>query len=173
MIEIKEISFIQNMYVTYLTIPPAYEKLVRSIACSRTSYLVTSYKNKNQGALLKATTKLLTPFINRIQSALNYKKHKVKEVWVQRYGSGDFHNVHIHDTGAHQFSFLINVECNQFSSDTVFHNPGYPYCSLAEVVIKPVKGKCILFLGALPHEVLPNGTGAQRSVVSGNLEFLK
>ena len=95
------------MYVTYLTISPAYEKLVKSIACSRTSCLSTSYKNKTQGALLKATNKLLTPFLNRIQSALNYKKHKVKEVWVQRYGPGDFHNVHIHDTASNQFSFLI------------------------------------------------------------------
>tara|TARA_R100001086_G_scaffold225615_1_gene143981 strand:- start:740 stop:1261 length:522 start_codon:yes stop_codon:yes gene_type:complete len=173
MIEIKEIIFVQHAYVTYLNIPPAYEKLVKSIPCSRQSYVSTSYKNKNQGSLLKATTKLLTPFIKRIQYVMHYKKHRIKEVWVQKYGPGDFHNVHIHDTASNEFSFLINVECNQFCSDTVFHNPGYPYCSLSEVVVKPVKGKCILFLGALPHEVLPNPPKAERIVVSGNMEFLR
>jgi len=41
---------------------------------------------------------------------------------------------------------------------------------LNEHRVKPVKGKCLIFLGAMPHESLPSRDN-KKIVVSGNINY--
>ena len=67
-------------------------------------------------------------------------------------------------------SFVYYVECNDDSAETVFYNYGYPYVDHHHYKIKPKKGRCVLFPGAMLHEAMPNKEDT-RLVISGNIAF--
>jgi hypothetical protein len=69
-----------------------------------------------------------------------------------------------------QYSFILYVDCGSKSGDTRFLNIGYPYVNLTEHRVKPIKGKCLIFLGAIPHESIPSKDN-KKTIVSGNIQY--
>lgn len=110
----------------------------------------------------------LDNFFKEIAEDLKLTSFKITKTWIQKYNKNHFHDCHTHDLV--NFSFIYYLDCTKNSSDTLFYNPLYPYYHFNEYRVKPEKGKCVVFSGAIPHAALPNKDD-KRLILSGNLNF--
>ena len=69
-------------------------------------------------------------------------------------------------------SFIWYIDCTEQSANTIFYNPGFPYCSYFETKIKPEKNKIVFFDSFIPHEV-ENNNDTKRCIISGNFKISK
>ena len=112
--------------------------------------------------------KELNNFLQEIAKKIQLNSFRITKTWLQKYNKNNFHDCHTHDLAS--FSFVYYLDCTKNSSDTLFYNPLYPYYQFNQYRVKPEKGKCVVFSGAIPHAVLPNKDD-KRLILSGNVDF--
>ena len=132
----------------------------------------TSFFEENQEQLAKLLVPAVKGFWKEVGIMHGYTSFRLKHIWIQHYNEGHSHRVHIHSPLKNEWSFVYYVDCNENSAETVFYNFGYPYIDHNHYKVKPKKGRCVIFPGALPHEAMPN-IDDQRVVISGNVAFDK
>ena len=132
----------------------------------------TSFFEENQEQLAKLFIPVVKDFWKEVGIMHGYTSFRLKHLWIQQYNPGHSHRLHIHSPLKNEWSFVYYVDCNEDSANTVFYNFGYPYVDHHHFKIKPKKGRCVLFPGALPHEAEPNVENS-RLVISGNMAFDK
>ena len=130
----------------------------------------TSFFEENQEELAKLLVPVVRNFWKEAGILHGYTGFRLKHIWIQQYNEGHSHRLHVHGPLENDWSFVYYVECNDDSAETVFYNYGYPYVDHHHYKIKPKKGRCVLFPGAMPHEAMPNKEDS-RLVISGNIAF--
>lgn len=168
----KKFNFTFSLYDETINLSKEFISYVKSIKLKEYDFQSNSfYSKEKEGELKEKTFKELENYIYRIIKDLNYSRHEFKNVWIQKYNKpGSFHDCHIHDP--YSYSFVLYVDCSKDSAETMFYNPGYPFYDIHKIKVKPEKGRCIIFNGAIPHAALPN-FDKKRLIVSGNIKFIK
>mgnify|MGYP003152170027 CR=1 FL=1 len=169
-IKIKQNSFMQNIFETNLKIDHDLFKKINSYPLVKDKELTTSYKTSLTKNLLKELQNYLNKYILAVGKILNKNSYTLQEVWIQKYRIADYHNLHLHRTGKNFYSFILYIDFGMKSGITRFFNIGYPYVVLYEYELKPIKGKCVIFLGALPHESTPSRDN-KKIIISGNIQY--
>ena len=131
---------------------------------------LTHVFEENQEELAKLLVAVVRGFWKEAGILHGYTGFRLKHIWIQQYNEGHSHRLHVHGPLENDWSFVYYVECNDDSAETVFYNYGYPYVDHHHYKIKPKKGRCVLFPGAMPHEAMPNKEDT-RLVISGNIAF--
>jgi hypothetical protein len=168
----KKFNFTFSLYDETINLSKDYIKYIKSIGLQQYDFQATSFYEEEKNQELKYKTfKELENYTHRIIKDINYSSYDFKDAWIQKYDKpGDFHDCHIHDP--YLYSFVLYIDCSKNSGETMFYNPGYPYYSTDSLRVKPEKGRCIIFNGAIPHAALPN-FDKKRLVVSGNIKLIK
>jgi hypothetical protein len=168
----KKFNFVFSLYDETLNLSKEFITYVKSIKLKEHDFQKNSfYSKEKQEELIQKTINEIENYIYRIIKDLNYSRYEFRDAWVQKYDKpGNFHDCHIHDP--YLYSFVLYVDCSKKSSETMFYNPGYPNYCTDTMRVKPKKGRCIIFNGAIPHSALPN-FDKKRLVVSGNIKFIK
>jgi len=171
MFKITETSFVQNIYSADLKIDKKLFKKIKNYSVTRYIDLSTTYHETLPEGLMKEITNYLNSYVTEVGKLLNKKRHVFKEVWIQKYGIADYHNIHIHAIDKAAYSFVLYVDGGPKSGVTRFYNLGYPYVQYGRYLDSiPVPGKCTIFFGALPHESAPSKDN-KKLIVSGNIEY--
>jgi len=122
--------------------------------------------NNNFDADEKILKELKERVDKKIHKILIEHNCKLERCWIQKYSPNDYHGLHVHGNG-NNYSFVWMIDCTEESSNTIFHNPGYPYVVLETLEVKPEVNKLLFFDGSIPHEVPPN-KDYTRLIISGN-----
>ena len=172
----KKYSFQQNVYIKDIDFSDEFINKVKKVKLKKVSngseINETSFYNKTiDSSIVSESEKILLEIVKQYKEDFKFKKFNIKSLWVQKYKKNNCHGVHIHGSNEKTFSFIFYIQCTENSSNTVFHNIGYPYVDLhTRMNIKPKEGRCLFFLSSIPHEVLPNND-SKRLILSGNVEF--
>jgi hypothetical protein len=168
----KQYNFVFSVFDETLNISNDFVKKIKKIKLKHHSFNKSSFyikEKKEENDLKILIIDEIGDYFNKILKILKYSKFTLIDSWIQKYdGKGNYHDCHIHD--ARLYSFVLYVDCSKNSSKTVFYNPCYPYVSVSTLEIKPEKGRCIFFNGAIPHTALPN-FDKKRLIVSGNIKL--
>ena len=112
---------------------------------------------------LESDTKF-QPLIDIIHE--NYPQHKIDELWGCTYRQGDYAKTHNH-TG-YAYAFVWFVAANTSTSPLIFPNTECPWLPPLTVV-KPKRGKIVVFDAEEYHYMPPVSDGHTRVTVSGNM----
>jgi hypothetical protein len=114
----------------------------------------------------------------RTETSLAINPNAPLQYWTQDYKEGDIHGAHSH--GVSGISGIYWVRANESAGGVKFFNPNpiteyvsvetpdNPY-AWTYTVVKPEKGKMILFPSYLKHEVLPSGKDVIRTSIPFNV----
>jgi len=171
MLKIIETAFVQNIYHADLKIDKKLFKKIKSYSVKRYKDLNTTYYETLPEGLTKEITNYLNRYATEVGKLLDKKGHVFKEVWIQKYGIADYHNLHVHAIDKDSYSFILYIDGGPKSGATRFYSLGYPYVYYGtHLESQPIPGKCVIFFGALPHESVPSRDN-KKLVVSGNIEY--
>lgn len=170
MSEIKTLSFQTSLYYKDLQLSSELEQYCKQAKLDTVPNEHSSSFWINNESLAKLIVPDVKDFFIEVGQAIGYKEFALQHTWIQHYSFGQNHRVHIHSVNPNDYSFVYYIECDDTSAHTVFYNIGYPYIDHGAHKIKPVKGRCVLFPGAMPHEAQSNPEET-RLVVSGNVSF--
>jgi hypothetical protein len=165
----KHIGFIQNLFEFNIDVKPNYNKFVKNIKLDKDKDNNNNFYNQNE-EFTKKTNQVLSSHISRVSKFLGFDNYFIRNCWIQKYHENDLHSLHIHSKGLQEYSFIYYIDSTKNSSPTYFYNLGYPYIELSHHKVIPEKGKLIVFLGCIPHEVR-NNKDKKRLIVSGNICF--
>ena len=163
-------NFTQSIFETTLPIDNKLYNKIKKQKLKKYEELQSSYFKPIDKILFNEVKNYLQEYINSVGKILNTEKNIVDSMWFQKYFISDYHNIHCHSLGKNNYSFILYVDCGSKSGDTRFVNIGYPHLTLNEYRVKPIKGKCLIFLGALPHESIP-ARDNKKTIVSGNINY--
>ena len=163
--------FQQNIFEDSLAINPLFFKKIKKVKLQKHKEVQTSFWQTLDPNLINETTEYLNSHFLNIAKELGKKSYKIESMWIQKYGIGDYHNLHLHEKDKNSYSFILYIDGSSRSGTTRFFNLGYPYIFLYELEIKPQKGKCVVFLGCLPHESTPSKDN-KKIIISGNIKFI-
>jgi hypothetical protein len=169
--EIQRLDFVQSLYYQDLDVSPELYDYVRSYRLEKIDHAETSFYREPDEQLWRLTLACVVSFFISIGKQLKKSGMEVLKMWVQKYATGAYHPVHVHATDRYSYSFVFYVDCTDESAPTMFYNFGYPYVDHEARKIRPKKGRCVLFPGAMPHEAVPNADD-RRLIVSGNLVYV-
>ena len=168
--QIQHHHFSQNIFETILPINKKLFNQIKNYKIKRDTELATTYQNNLNENLIEEIKNYLNNYILQVGNILNKKFYNLKGVWIQKYKIADYHNLHFHTISINSYSFVLYIDCGNNSGSTRFFNIGYPYLCLDQYESKPMIGKCIIFLGALPHESIPSKDN-KKIIVSGNISY--
>ena len=163
------IGFIQNIFEFDIDVKPNYNKFVKGIKLYKDKDNDNNFYDQDENFTEK-TSEVLSPYILKVSNFLGFDNYHMRNCWIQKYNENDLHSIHIHSKGLQEYSFIYYIDSTKNSSPTYFYNLGYPYVELSHHKIFPKKGKLIIFLGCIPHEVR-NNKDKKRLIVSGNVCF--
>lgn len=169
--EIQRYDFVESVFYQDLEVSPELYAYVCSYPVDKIDHAATSFHHAPDQQLYSLTLACVDPFFISVGKQLKKSGMSVLKMWVQKYERGNYHPVHVHATDRHHYSFVFYVECTENSACTVFYNLGFPYVDHDALKITPVKGRCVLFPGAMPHEAMPNNDD-RRLIVSGNIVYV-
>lgn len=169
--DIQRYDFVQSVFHQDLAVSPELFDHVRGYRLDGTDHARTSYHHAPDETLYRLTLACVDPFFIAVGRMLKKSGMQVLKMWVQRYEPGGYHPVHVHATDKDHYSFVFYVDCTEASAPTMFYNFGFPYVDHEAFKMRPVKGRCVLFPGAMPHEAMPNADD-RRLIVSGNIVYL-
>ena len=147
--------------------------------------LFRDYNNQNNFLRVREKDKpyydtlfrFLRPSFLKLVKGAGYKDYNIKEYWQQKYGKGDFHDLHCHSVDKPEFSFVYFINASSDSSPTKFFLPGYPYIKVENqgtlqhiIKIDAKIGRLIIFNSFIPHAVDPNKDD-EREIISGNMAY--
>jgi len=167
---IRRIDFVESVFYQDLTVSPELDKYVRGLRLDKTDYVETNFHHAPDERLYKLTLACINDFFLNVGAQLKKPNVTVLKMWAQKYEQGAYHPIHVHGTEKFHYSFVFYVDCTENSGSTNFYNVGYPYVNHYAFKIDPLKGCCVLFPGAMPHEAMPNNDD-RRLIVSGNIVF--
>jgi hypothetical protein len=168
--DIQRFDFVESLFHQDLAVSPELEAYVRGYRLDRIDHAETSFHHEPDERLYNLTLACVDKFLIRVGKELKKSGMSVLRMWVQKYDRGAYHPIHVHATDKYNYSFVFYIDCTDDSAPTMFYNLGYPYVDHQAIKIKPVKGRCILFPGAMPHEAMPNNDD-RRLIVSGNIVY--
>lgn len=169
--EIQRFDFVESLFYQDLAVSPELTDYVRGYRLDKIDHAETSFHHAPDEKLFKLTLACVDAFFISVGKLLKKSGMEVLKMWVQKYERGAYHPIHVHATDKHHYSFVFYVDCTENSGHTMFYNLGFPYVDHEATKIKPVKGRCVLFPGAMPHEAMPNNDD-RRLIVSGNLVYV-
>jgi len=169
--EIQRFDFIESVFYQNLTVSPELYDYVRGLKLDKNEHVETNFDHAADAQLYKLTLACVDKFFVNVGKQLKKTGLSVVKMWVQKYAPRTYHPVHVHATDKFHYSFVFYVDCTENSAPTMFYNLGFPYVDHEALKIQPVKGRCVLFPGAMPHEAMPNKDD-QRLIVSGNIVFV-
>lgn len=169
--EIQRYDFIQSVFHQDLAVSPELYDYVRNYRLDRIDHVETSFHHEPDEELFRLTLACVDQFFISVGKTLRRNGMSVLKMWIQKYDRGAYHPIHVHATDKDSYSFVFYVDCTADSAPTMFYSLGYPYVDHGAFKISPVKGRCVLFPGAMPHEAMPNNDD-RRLIVSGNLVYL-
>jgi len=169
--DIQRFDFVQSLFYQDLTVSPELHAYVSGYRMDKIDHAETSFYRAPDEQLWRLTLACVDPFFIAIGKQLKKSGMEVLKMWVQKYEQGAYHPVHVHATDKYSYSFVFYVDCTDESAPTMFYNLGFPYVDHQAYKIRPKKGRCVLFPGAMPHEALPNNDD-RRLIVSGNLVYV-
>lgn len=152
------------IYIGNLKLDKTFVNKIKKFKLEQYEYNYNNYYDNNKDISCVE----LDNFFKEIAEDLKFTSFKITQTWIQKYNKNHFHDCHTHDLT--NFSFIYYLDCTKNSSDTLFYNPLYPYYHFNQYRVKPEKGKCVVFSGAIPHAALPNKDD-KRLILSGNLNF--
>jgi hypothetical protein len=169
--ELQQHDFVESLFYKDLEVSPELYAYVRAHQGSRIDHAETSfYDTKPDMRLIQLTLPCVEDFFVEIGKRLGKTGYQIFKMWVQKYGRYNYHAIHTHAPDAFNYSFVFYVDCTDQSGCTMFYNVGYPYVDHSSFKVQPVKGRCVVFPGAMPHEAMPNQDD-RRMIVSGNLFY--
>lgn len=169
--EIIQKDFIESMFHQDLQVSQELFDYATSYDMERIDHVETSfYKKEMDIRLAELTMKCVEDFFIEVGKKLGKSSLQLLKVWVQRYEEYSHHAIHIHAPDAFNYSFVFYVDCTEKSAGTMFYSVGYPYVDHTNFSVECVRGRCVLFPGAMPHEALPNRDN-KRLIVSGNIVY--
>ena len=163
-------NFTQSIFETILPIDNQLYSKIKKQKLTKEEELQSNYDTPIDKILFNEIKNYLQDYMDSVGKMLNKEKNIIDYMWFQKYFISDYHNVHCHNSGTNEYSFILYIDCGDKSGDTRFLNLGYPHINLNEYRVKPVKGKCLIFLGALPHESIP-ARDNKKTIVSGNIQY--
>ena len=128
------------------------------------------YKKEMDLRLAELTMSCVEDFFIEIGKRIGKTSLQLLKIWVQRYEKFSHHAIHVHAHDAHNYSFVLYIDCTEDSAGTMFYSVGFPYVDHTNYTVQPLKGRCVVFPGAMPHEALPNKDD-KRVIVSGNIVY--
>jgi hypothetical protein len=171
MFKITHTSFVQDIFYANLNIDKKLFNKIKRYSVKRYNDLNTTFYEALPEDLRNEIQNYLHMYVTEVGKLLDKKKHIFKEVWIQKYGIADYHNIHVHEIKKSAYSFVLYIDGGRNSGATRFYNLGYPYVYYDRYLdSKPVPGKCVIFFGALPHESVP-ARDNKKLIVSGNIEY--
>ncbi len=169
--EIQQQDFVESLFYQDLQVSPELYDYVRRYQLAKIDHAATSfYATEMDVRLAELTMACVESFFIGVGKRLNKSGLHLLKIWVQKYGENDYHPIHIHAPDAFNYSFVFYIECTENSGCTMFYNIGYPYVDHTNFKMQPVKGRCVLFPGGMPHEAMPNHDD-KRMIVSGNIVY--
>lgn len=168
--DIQRFDFVQSLFHQDLQVSPELHDYARGYALTGVDHARTSFHHAPDKELFRLTLACVDPFLIGVGKLLKKSGMSVLKMWVQGYGPGGYHPVHVHATDKDHYSFVFYVDCTDDSAPTMFYNLGFPYVDHEAFRMKPVRGRCVLFPGAMPHEAMPNNDD-RRLIVSGNIVY--
>lgn len=168
--EIQRFDFVESLFYQDLQVSPELYDYVSTYRLDRIDHADTSFHREPDERLFRLTLACVDGFFINVGKLLKKSGMSVLKMWVQKYAPGGYHPIHVHATDMHNYSFVFYVDCTDNSACTMFYNLGYPYVDHGGFKVKPVKGRCVLFPGAMPHEAMPNNDD-RRLIVSGNIVY--
>ncbi|MFC3711112.1 2OG-Fe(II) oxygenase [Sphingoaurantiacus capsulatus] len=168
--EIQRYDFVESLFYQDLAVSPELDSYVHGYRLDRIDHAETSFHHDADERLYRLTMACVDQFFISVGKLLKKSGMSVLKMWVQKYERGAYHPVHVHATDRDNYSFVFYIDCTEESAATMFYNVGFPYVDHGAFKVKPVKGRCVLFPGAMPHEALPN-RDERRLIVSGNIAY--
>ena len=169
--ELHQKDFVETLFYQDMDVSPQLYDYVASYKMTTIDHVGTSfYEGKQDEVLARLTFECVESFFVAVGKKLNKTGLHVLKMWVQKYEKFAYHPIHVHASNAFNYSFVFYVDCTDHSGCTMFYNVGYPYVDHSSFKIQPVKGRCVLFPGAMPHEAMPNEDD-RRVIVSGNIVY--
>ena len=169
--EIVQKDFVESLFYQDLDVSAELYDYVNAFAGDKIDHVETSfYKSRPDERLIKLTMECVEPFFIEAGNRLNKTGLHVLKMWIQKYQPYSYHPIHTHALDAHNYSFVFYVDCTGQSGCTMFYSVGYPYVDHTNFKVQPVRGRCVLFPGAMPHEAMPN-QDSTRVIVSGNILY--
>jgi hypothetical protein len=155
--QIQQVDFVESLFYQDLEVSQALYDYVSAYKMEKIDHATTSFYNEGYDEhLINLTMQCVEPFFIEVGKRLNKTALRMLKIWIQKYEEYNYHPVHVHATGAYNYSFVFYVDCTDQSAATMFYSVGYPYVDHTNFKLQPVKGRCVLFPGAMPHEALPN-----------------
>lgn len=168
--DIQRYDFVESLFYKDLEVSPELFDYVRRYRLDRIDHVETSFHHDPDEELFRLALACVDGFFIEVGKLLKKSGMSVIKLWVQRYDRGAYHPVHVHAADKNSYSFVLYVDCTEHSAPTMFYNLGFPYVDHDAFKIRPKRGRCVLFPGAMPHEAMPN-TDERRLIVSGNLIY--
>tara|TARA_R110000796_G_scaffold201114_1_gene317248 strand:- start:2132 stop:2662 length:531 start_codon:yes stop_codon:yes gene_type:complete len=166
-----------NIFESYLEADAKIINFIDEISYKKTQ-MYTSFdaldveRDSNfKNLFLKLYSEWVVTFLKKVLKK-QFKELQLLSIWCQKYEKESRHGMHVHHENTNYISFIWYVDCSEKSSNTIFYNPGHPYCSYFEGEVKPEKNKIIFFDSFIPHEVVKNND-TKRCVISGNFKIIK
>ncbi len=170
--EIHQKDFIESLFYQDLEVSQELYDYVSSYNMDKIDHAETSFYNTELDLhLVKLTMQCVESFFIGVGKKLNKTGFQVLKMWVQKYVEYNYHAIHTHALDAHNYSFVFYVDCTDQSACTMFYSVGYPYVDHTNFKLQPLKGRCVIFPGAMPHEAMPNKDN-KRLIVSGNIIYI-
>ena len=167
-----KVMFTQHVYIDQIDLPKKIINKIKKTKLTKNKYQHNNLEVNNSKDLIKIIDPYFKDTLFKIMSDINCDDYKFNFTWIQKYKQGHYHNVHTHDLGKYDYSFVLYLDCSDKSEPTLFYNVGYPYVNTDTLSVKPVIGRLVIFAGCLPHEVPPNQDD-KRLIISGNLTFIQ
>ena len=165
-------TFSTSLYHKDLEPSEKLEEFCKNYSLKNISEHNTSFFEPLQKELADLLMPVIKNFFQEVGSKYGYVGMELKHTWIQHYETAHSHRIHIHSVFPDDWSFVYYVDCGEDSAETVFYNYGYPYIDHGVYKVKPKRGRCVLFPGAMSHEAQPNRED-KRMVISGNLSFTR
>jgi hypothetical protein len=164
-------DFVESMFHQDLEVSQELYDYVMSYQMEKIDHVETSFYRKDMDLrLAEMTMRCVEDFFVEIGKRIGKTSLQLLKIWVQRYEQYSHHAIHIHAPDAHNYSFVFYIDCTEHSAGTMFYSLGYPYVDHTNYTVQPLKGRCVVFPGAMPHEALPNKDN-RRVIVSGNFVY--
>ncbi len=168
--EIQRYDFVESLFYQDISVSAELFDHVRATRLEKIDHAETSFHHAPDERLYRLTMACVDQFFISVGKLLKKSGMSVLKMWVQKYEPGAYHPVHVHATDKDNYSFVFYIDCTEESAPTMFYNVGFPYVDHGAFKVKPLKGRCVLFPGAMPHEALPN-KDERRLIVSGNIAY--
>ena len=174
---IKQIQITCNIYESYLEANEQVINFINKINYKKGQMLSTFHNldEKNDSEFKDLFKELYSEWVVQFLKKnlqKKFKKLELIDIWCQKYEKESRHGIHLHHENCDHISFIWYIDCTEQSANTIFYNPGFPYCSYFETKIKPEKNKIVFFDSFIPHEV-ENNNDTKRCIISGNFKISK